>query len=133
MKFMLDTDICIYIIKRKPEKVLRHFEKYKVGEIGISSITLAELQYGVEKSQHSNKNSEALSKFALPLEIASFDEKAAQIYGIVRAELERAGNPIGSMDTLIGAHALCLGITLVTNNTKEFGNIKGLRLANWTF
>ncbi|MDP3110889.1 MAG: type II toxin-antitoxin system VapC family toxin [Thermodesulfovibrionales bacterium] len=132
MKFMLDTNTCIYIIKQKPPKALKHFEAYSVGEIGISSITLAELRFGVEKSQHIQKNQEALDAFILPLEIADFDEKAAKVYGEIRAALEKAGNLIGSMDMLIGAHALSLGLTLVTNNVREFRKIKHLKVVDWT-
>jgi tRNA(fMet)-specific endonuclease VapC len=132
MKFILDTNTCIYIIKQKPPKVLKHFKAYSVGEIGISSITLSELRFGVEKSQHIQKNDEALDDFILPLEIADFDEKAAKVYGKVRAALEKAGNLIGSMDLLIGAHALSIGATLVTNNIKEFKRIKELKLIDWT-
>ena len=132
MKFMLDTNICIYIIKKKPQKVLEHFRCYLAGDIGISSITLAELQYGVSKSQHVQGNQEALKEFVLPLEIAQFDEDAARVYGTVRAGLEKSGKPIGAMDTLIGAHALSLGLTLVTNNTKEFKQIKKIKVVDWT-
>jgi len=132
MEFMLDTNTCIYIIKQKPDKVLKHFTAYSVGDIGISSITLAELRYGVAKSQQIQKNQEALDAFISPLEIADFDEEASRVYGIMRAVLEKAGNPIGSMDMLIGAHALSLGVTLVTNNVKEFRQIKNLKVADWT-
>jgi tRNA(fMet)-specific endonuclease VapC len=132
MKFMLDTNICIYLIKQKPSKVLIHFNKYSVGDIGISSITLAELQYGVAKSLHAQRNQLALNEFILPLEIAGFDEKAARTYGTVRSYLEKIGNPIGSLDTLIGSHALSLGVTLITNNTREFKRIKKLKIADWT-
>lgn len=132
MKFMLDTNTCIYIIKQKPPKALKHFKAYSVGEIGISSIALAELRYGVAKSQHVQKNQEALDAFILPLEIVDFDEKAAKVYGEIRAALEKAGNLIGSMDMLIGAHALSLGLTLVTNNTREFKQIKNLKVADWS-
>jgi len=132
MKFMLDTNICIYIIRQKTPKVLKHFKAYSVGDIGISSITLAELGFAVEKSQHIQKNQEALDAFVLPLEIADFDEKAAMVYGVIRAELEKAGNPIGSMDMLIGAHAMSLDLTLVTNNTREFQKIKHLKVVDWT-
>lgn len=132
MKFLLDTNICIYIIKQKPQKVLKHFQSHAVGDIGISSITLAELRFGVSKSLHVEKNRRALEEFVLPLEIADFDERAAVEYGIVRAELEKAGKPIGAMDMLIGAHALALGMTLVTNNTKEFKQIKSLKIAYWS-
>ena len=132
MKYMLDTNICIYLIKQRPPKVLRHFKSHTVGDIGISSITLAELRYGVSKSQRIEKNQQALDEFILPLEIADFDEKAAQEYGAIRAELERAGKPIGSMDMLIGAHAHALGVTLVTNNTKEFRQVKNLKMTDWS-
>jgi tRNA(fMet)-specific endonuclease VapC len=129
---MLDTNICIYLIKQKPEKVLRHFNAHSVGEIGISSITLAELRYGVERSQQVQKNRQAIEEFTLPLEIAAFDEAAAEVYGSVRAGLEQAGKPAGSMDMLIGAHALSLGVTLVTNNLREFEKIKNLKVVDWS-
>ena len=132
MKYMLDTNICIYIIKQNPQKVLKHFQSHIVGDIGISSITLAELQYGASKSLHSEKNRQALEEFVLPLEIADFDERAAGEYGAVRADLERKGKPIGAMDMLIGAHALALRVTLVTNNTREFKQIKGLKIIDWS-
>ena len=132
MRYMLDTNICIYLIKQKPEKVLRHFKAHSVGEIGISSITLAELRYGVERSQQVQKNRQALEEFTLPLEIAAFDEAAAEVYGSVRAGLEQAGTPVGSMDMLIGAHALSLGVTLVTNNLREFKKIKNLKVVDWS-
>jgi len=132
MRYMLDTNICIYLIKHKPEKVLRHFNAHSVGEIGISSITLAELRYGVERSQQVQKNRQALEDFTLPLEIAAFDEVAAEVYGSVRAGLEQAGTPVGSMDMLIGAHALSLGVTLVTNNLREFQKIKNLKVVDWS-
>jgi tRNA(fMet)-specific endonuclease VapC len=131
MKYMLDTNICIYLIKQKPDKVLRHFKTHSVGDIGISSITLAELRFGVEKSQQVEKNRQALDEFILPLEIADFDEKSAESYGKVRTLLEKKGKPI-SMDMLIGAHALSLGVTLVTNNTSEFKQIKNLKIADWS-
>ncbi len=132
MKYMLDTNICIYLIKQKPEKVLRHFKAHSVGDVGISSITLAELNYGIEKSQQVRKNRQALDEFILPLEIADFDEKASASYGKVRASLEKEGKPIGSMDMLIGAHALSLGVTLVTNNMSEFKQITNLKVVDWS-
>lgn len=132
MRYMLDTNICIYLIKQKPEKVLRHFKAHSVGEIGISSITLAELRYGVERSQQVQKNRQALEEFTLPLEIAAFDEDVAEVYGSVRAGLEQARTPVGSMDMLIGAHALSLGVTLVTNNLREFEKIKNLKVVDWS-
>ena len=132
MNYMLDTNICIYLIKQKPEKVLRHFKAHSLGDVGISSITLAELRYGAEKSQQVQKNRGALDEFTLPLEIVDFDEEAASAYGTVRAALEKAGTPVGSMDMLIGAHALSLGVTLVTNNMSEFKQIKNLKLVDWS-
>ena len=132
MRYMLDTNICIYLIKQKPEKVLRHFKAHSVGDIGISSITLAELRYGDERSQQVQKNRQALEEFTLPLEIAAFDEAAAEVYGSVRAGLEQAGTPVGSMDMLIGAHALSLGVKLVTNNLREFEKIKNLKVVDWS-
>jgi len=131
MKFLLDTDICIYLIKEKPKSVLEHFLAWEVGDIGISSITLAELNYGVEKSQQPQKNELALQKFAAPLEVAYFDDKAAKCYGIVRNTLAKQGTPIGPMDILIAAHALSLNITLVTNNHREFTRIPSLNVENW--
>jgi tRNA(fMet)-specific endonuclease VapC len=132
MKYLLDTNICVYLIKQKPEKVLRHFKAHSVGDIGISCVTLAELRFGVEKSRQVENNREALDDFILPLEIADFDEKAAESYGKVRAQLEKEGKPVGSMDMMIGAHALGLGVTLVTNNTREFRQIKNLKVVDWS-
>ena len=131
MKVMLDTNTCIALIKRKPPQVIKRFNAYKVGEIGISWVTLAELEFGVAKSLNQEKNQAALEEFVLPLEIASFDHEAARVYGRVRAMLEKKGTPIGSLDTLIGAHALALGVTLVTNNTREFSRVKGLTVVDW--
>jgi tRNA(fMet)-specific endonuclease VapC len=132
MKAMLDTDICIYIIKRRPQSVLDRFSAFPVGDIGISSITLAELEYGAAKSAQPRKNREALEEFASPLDIAAFDRDAAEAYGRIRAALERKGLPIGAMDMLIAAHALSLSVSLVTNNEIEFRRVSGLRVENWT-
>jgi len=131
MKLMLDTNICIYIIKQQPVTVLKRFLEYQIGDIGISSITLSELRYGVAKSTHQEKNTKALDEFITPLEVVSFDEDAAHIYGDIRAALEKAGTPIGSMDMLIAAHAVSLGIPLVTNNTREFVRIPILNIIDW--
>ena len=131
MKFLLDTNICIYIIKQKPPKVLQKFNSYQVGDIGISSITVAELEFGVQKSQFPERNQQALIQFLLPLTVVDFDRAAAVIYGDIRASLEKKGKPIGSLDTLIAAHALSLQVTLVTNNVKEFSRVPDLQLDNW--
>ena len=128
---LLDTNICIYIIKRKPAEVLHHFQQYHPGDIGISSITLAELQYGVAKSQAQTRNAEALSEFLIPFEILPFGESATQAYGFIRTLLERRGNIIGAMDLLIAAHAVSLDAVLVTNNVKEFERVPDLKIENW--
>ncbi len=131
MKYLLDTNICIYLIKQKPPEVRQHFERLAVGDIGISAITVAELMYGVQKSQRREQNRNALEQFLLPLVVAPFDTRAATVYGNLRAELEARGTPIGALDMLIAAHALALNVTLVTNNTKEFRRVPALKLANW--
>lgn len=132
MKLLLDTNICIYIIKQQPVSVLKRFLEYQVGDIGISSITLSELRYGVAKSGHKEKNAKALDEFIIPLEVVSYDESAAHVYGDIRVALEKAGTPIGSMDMLIAAHAVSLGIPLVTNNTREFLRVPSLEIIDWT-
>ena len=131
MKYMLDTNICIYIIKKHPESVFKKFKNLNLGDICISSVTLAELLYGAHKSQHQQKNKTALEWFSAPLEIASFDGNTADYYGELRAHLEKNGTPIGSLDTMIAAHALSLNLTLVTNNTKEFSRVPHLKIENW--
>jgi tRNA(fMet)-specific endonuclease VapC len=130
MKFLLDTNICIYAIKNRPPQVLERLRANEAAGLGISSISVAELYIGVEKSG-SPKNLAALKNFLAPLEIADFDLKAAQVYGQVRKTLEAAGTPIGPLDTQIAAHALALGAVLVTNNTDEFKRVSGLQLENW--
>lgn len=131
MKWMLDTDVCIAIIKRKPESVLKKLRGKSIGQVGISAITLSELTFGVAKSSRREQASEALSEFIIALEIAAFESDAAAAYGEVRASLEARGTPIGPLDTLIGAHALSLDATLVTHNTREFSRIQRLRLEDW--
>jgi len=131
MKVMLDTNICIYIIKQKPTSVLERFAAFPVGDLGISVITLAELEYGASKSSEPDRNREALEQFVSPLEIAVFDRLATSVYGKIRALLEKRGRPIGSMDLLIAAHALSLNVRLVTNNMREFRRVPGLRVENW--
>ncbi|MCX7692431.1 type II toxin-antitoxin system VapC family toxin [Tepidimonas taiwanensis] len=127
---LLDTNICIYLINRKPPAVLQRFRAYRAGEIGLSSIVAAELAYGVAKSG-SARNQQALELFLAPLEIHPFDTQAIWVYGRLRATLEQQGTPIGAMDTLIAAHALALDATLVTHNTREFARVPGLRLEDW--
>ncbi|MAT97731.1 MAG: VapC toxin family PIN domain ribonuclease [Anaerolineaceae bacterium] len=131
MKVMLDTNICIYLIKQKPASVLTRFEQYELGEIGISSITVAELQFGVSNSQKQQQNQVALDLFLAPLEIVDFDVRAARVYGRIRTHLSQQGTPIGAYDMLIAAHAQSLDVTLVTNNLSEFSRVPNLRLENW--
>ncbi len=131
IKYMLDTNICIYIIKRKPENVIDRFRQTKISQVGISSITLSELEYGIAKSSKPDQNQFALAQFLAPMEILSYDDEAAQKYGRLRSFLEKQGTPIGSLDMLIAAHALAIDCILVTNNEKEFNRVPNLNLDNW--
>lgn len=131
MKFMLDTDTCIYLIKSKSETLLKKMRSKKYGQVGISSITFAELSYGVEKSQHATKNKIALLNFTASLVLAPFDDGAAVSYGEIRSTLEKSGKLIGPLDLLIAGHAKSLGATLVTNNTREFCRVPNLSIDNW--
>jgi len=132
MEYLLDTNICIYIIKKRPIAVFEKFKGLSIGSVGISSITLAELQYGIMESSDPRKNREALEKFLTPLEIIDFDYNATIEYGKIRADLEKRGIPIGPLDTLIASHARGLDLILVTNNEKEFNRIPELKTENWT-
>lgn len=131
MKYMLDTNICIYLIKRQPEAVLNKFRSFNIGDICMSSVTFSELMYGVEKSQHPQKNKSALEEFILPLEVLPFDEQSARHYGHIRAYLERKGTPIGPLDLMIAAHAQSINAILVTNNMKEFTRVSKLKIEDW--
>lgn len=130
MKYILDTNTCIFIIK-KDENVLSHLKNIDFKEICISSITLSELEYGVAKSMHSEKNQKALDAFVYNFSILPFDSNAAHEYGKIRANLEKIGSPIGGMDMLIAAHAKSQKLILVTNNTKEFIRVNGLNIEDW--
>lgn len=127
---LLDTNICITIINAKPAAVLQRFRDYRMGEIGLCSVVAAELAYGVAKSG-SARNRQALEMFLAPLMILPFDEAAVWAYGDLRSDLERRGQPIGALDTMIAAHALSQNATLVTNNLSEFERVPGLQLENW--
>ena len=131
MVLLLDTDICIYLIREKPRSILDRFNQHAVGDLGISVITLAELEYGVSKSSKPAKNKEALDQFVAPLDVAAFDRSATAAYGKLRAMLEKKGQSIGAMDLLIAAHALALNVRLVTHNVREFGRVPGLRIETW--
>jgi len=130
ISYMLDTNICIYIINARPPAVLERFRRERLGSISISSVTAAELAFGVAKSG-SARNREALEMFLAPLEVLPFDASAIWHYGDLRAALERRGEPIGALDTMIAAHAMASNTILVTNNTREFARVAGLRLENW--
>lgn len=131
MMYMLDTNICIYVIKKQPISVIEKFRQLKPGDIAISTITIAEMMFGVEESQQKEKNKDALDLFLAPLEIVDFDYLSAQRYGQIRAFLNRRGIPIGAYDLMIAAHCLSLGLTLVTNNLDEFSRVPGLSTENW--
>ena len=130
MRYMLDINICIYAIKHRPPEVLAALRTHEAAGLGLSSITVAELFFGVYKSG-SARNIAALTQFLEPLEIADFDRDAALRYGRLRATLEAAGTPIGPLDSQIAAHALALDVTLVSHNSREFNRVPGLRLEDW--
>ncbi len=132
MKFLLDTNICIYAIKKQPRRVFEKLSECQIGEVGISAITYSELEYGVANSSDPQSNKIALLEFIGPLEIIDFQAGVAPVYGDLRARLKRTGAMIGSLDLLIAAHAIHLGSILVTNNTREFSRVPHLRVENWT-
>lgn len=131
MKYVLDTNICIYIIKKKPKKVFDIIKKMNSEDLFISSITYAELTFRVEKSDFAERNRVALALFLSNINILDFDKGAAEKYGKIRADLEKDGLLIGERDMLIAANTLSLGYTLVTNNEREFKRVKGLKVENW--
>jgi tRNA(fMet)-specific endonuclease VapC len=130
-RYLLDTNICIYIIKRKSEVVLEKLHRAFHSSVAISSITLSELEYGVQKSEFAERNAISLLRFLAVIDILPYNGSAAREYGKIRASLERTGNVIGNMDMLIAAHAKSLGAILVTNNEKEFKRVNGIRIENW--
>nr|WP_026220960.1 type II toxin-antitoxin system VapC family toxin [Thiofilum flexile] len=130
MMYLLDTNICMYIINHKPQQVFERFRQFRLGQLAVSSITASELAFGVEKSG-SERNKQALIKFLTPLEILPYDEQAIWHYAKLRHQLQSKGHGIGSLDMLIAAHALALDAVLVSNNLKEFERIEGLKLENW--
>ena len=132
MKWLLDTNVCIAVIRQRPESALRRLRGKQVGQVGLSTITLAELEFGAAKSQQPARARAALREFLLPLEVVPFNEAAVDAYGTVRAVMEKKGRPIGPLDTLIAAHALALGTVLVTNNTREFRRVPGLSVEDWS-
>lgn len=130
MSYLLDTNICIYIINQSPLHVYEKFRQHRMGDIAISSVTAAELAFGVEKSG-SARNRQILEKFLAPLEILPFDAECIWHYATVRNQLQQKGLVIGALDMMIAAHALTIDATLVTNNTREFERVIGLKLENW--
>ena len=131
MRYMLDTNICIYVIKHKPITVFQKLQNINPEDVCISSVTYAELVHGVEKSAAVEKNRLALSMLLANMEILDFDVDAADCYGKIRAALEKKGTPIGPLDMMIAAHAQSLGYTVVTNNVKEFSRVSALQIENW--
>ena len=131
MRYMLDTNICIYIIKHKPENVFKELQKHDPSEVCISSVTYAELIHGVEKSAAIEKNRLALALLLANIEIMNFDVNAANCYGKIRAGLEKKGTPIDPLDMMIAGHAQSLSYTVVTNNVKEFSRVTNLDIVNW--
>jgi len=130
-RFLLDTNICIYIHRRRPGKVLARFQKLEPGDVAISVITWGELLYGAEKSKQRKKALEILAEFKTFVPVLPIPESAGNTYGIIRASLESMGQPIGNNDLWIAAHAKAAGLTIVTNNEREFRRIAGLKVQNW--
>lgn len=131
MRYMLDTNICVEIIRRRTPSVLQHLLRTPPRDVCISVITLGELEFGAAKSAAPERNRLALLEFLAPLAVMPFSDQAAASYGFLRAGLEARGTAIGALDTLIAAHAQSLGLTLVTNNEREFRRVPGLKVANW--
>ncbi|GAB1433009.1 type II toxin-antitoxin system VapC family toxin [Spirochaetota bacterium] len=129
--YLLDTNICIYIINNNPKSIVEQIKKFKPAEIKLSAISLAELEYGISKSMYREKNRMALVNFVSAFDILPFDDTDAEVFGIIRADLESKGQVIGSYDMQIAAQAISRNLTLITNNTREFERIKSLRLDNW--
>ena len=131
MKYLIDTNICIYIMNNHPPEVLEKFKLIGVGEVGISSISVSELHYGACKSNKTKQNIKRLEEFLYPFEILAYDESASREYGKIRSQLEKKGQIIGPLDMLIAAHAISKRLTIITNNTKEFKRVKLLKIENW--
>ncbi|AKH77990.1 PIN domain protein [Leptospira interrogans str. FPW1039] len=130
--YLLDTNICIFLIKKKNATLLENLKKKLNKDLFVSSLTVAELEFGIQKSEFKEKNKVALIEFLTIFNILSFSDKDVESYGIIRADLERKGNVIGSIDMLLAAQAIANNYIFVTNNTKEFKRIKALKIENWT-
>jgi len=131
VKYLLDTNTCIYIINKKPPSAVKHIRSKQPDEVSVSTITIAELEYGVYRSKHVDQNRIALLEFLVPFVILDFDHSAAAVYGSIRATLERKGTPIGPMDLLLAAQAMSQQLILVTNNEREFRRVAELQIENW--
>jgi len=131
ISYLLDTNICIYLIKKQPPEVLARFQQIKIKQLHIPSITLFELYYGIEKNNSQQRNLSALENFIAPLTVVNFTLDAAKKAAKIRNHLQKQGTPIGAYDIQIAAIAMSLNMTLLTNNTREFERIKGLKLENW--
>jgi tRNA(fMet)-specific endonuclease VapC len=131
MRYLLDTNICIYIANRKPPGVLARLQRLKAGDVGMSVITYLELVFGACKSQHRESNLQRIQELERHIPVLPLDTKAGRHYGQLRTELQKKGAPIGAYDLLIAAHALSLGLTLVTNNSREFRRVPHLMVENW--
>lgn len=133
MKYLLDTNICIYLINSPstPSHLTKKITHHEPSDVGISTITLSELEYGAAKSAFPSRNRLVVTKFVTDLTVVPYDERAALTYGQLRAGLEKAGTLVGALDLLIGAHALSLQATLITNNEREFRRIPDLKVENW--
>ncbi len=131
LRYLLDTNICIYIAKQRPPSVARRFAKLAAGSVGMSLITFGELRYGAEKSSQRVQALDTLTRLEALFPVITPDDAVGERYGLIRAHLERAGTPIGNNDLWIAAHALSLGVTLVSNNTREFERVPKLKLDNW--
>ena len=131
MIYLIDTNICIYIMNKRPKDVIARFKEMALGDIGISTITVSELQFGVDNSRFINENQKRLDEFLTPFEILAYDEAAARVYGKIRFELKKKGLPIGPLDLLIAAHAVSKNLILVTNNDREFKRVKSLEVEKW--
>ncbi len=131
MKYLIDTNICMYIMNNQPPEVLKKFKSLGLGDVGISSITVSELYYGACKSKRIKENIKRLEEFLYPFEVLEYDENASKVYGKIRANLEKKGQVIGPLDMLIAAHALSRQLIIITNNTQEFKRISSLQVENW--
>lgn len=131
IKYLIDTNTCIYIMNKRPAGIIQKFKRFTIGDIGVSTITVSELEYGAAKSKNSKLNNQRLEEFLSPLEILPYDEIAANNYGDIRHKLEKRGELIGPLDLLIAAHAVSKNLILITNNEKEFKRVKNLKIRNW--